>query len=190
MSRTGRLGILAAAAVAVAVAGCQSTPAGVATTATPTVGPSATISATPTAPGSSAGPAALATGNFASHGGKIHLEATGDGPTVTGRMTYTDEGNAANGGFVVDLVCARTTGGGLILIGGPVIESTNAYFESAPKGSNIALILQRGSPVKAEIFVEHPDPHEPSCPKFLLSIADVRPAGALEPIDGNIDFRT
>jgi hypothetical protein len=189
MSRTGRLGISAAAVLTLAVAGCQSTPAGAATAAAPTVGPSAAIAATATAVAPSASPAPLAKGSFGSHGGKIQLDVTGDGPTVTGKMIYTDEGNAANGGFVVNLVCTRTTNAGLILIGGPIIEATNAYFESAPVGSNIALILQPGTPVKAEINVEHPDPHEPSCSEYLDSISDERPAGALEPITGTIELR-
>ena len=129
----------------------------------------------------------LAVGSFESHGGDIELEATGEGSNVTGSMTYTDV--VANaGGFVVDLVCTRTTDDGLILIGGPIIESTNGYVESAPEGSNIALVLQPGSPVNAEIFVEHPDPHEPSCPAFLESIPDERPPGALEPIEGTIEL--
>ena len=118
-------------------------------------------------------PAPIAVGSFSSHGGNIELEATGEGSNVTGSMTYTDVGGEALGGFTVNLVCTRTTDGGLILIGGPIIGSTNGYVESAPKGSNIAIVLQRGSPVKAFIHVEYPDPHEASCPAFLDSIPDL-----------------
>ena len=138
-------------------------------------------------------PAPIAVGTFSSHGGNIELEATGEGSNVTGSMTYTDVGGADLGGFVVDLACTRTTDRGLILIGGPISESTKGYVESAPEGSNIAIVLQRESPVKAEIWVEHPDPHEPSCPAFLETIPDLgdpaRDPSALEPIVGTIELR-
>jgi hypothetical protein len=147
-------------------------------------GPTATPS-TSTAP--------LAVGTFNSHGGTIELDAAGDGAAVTGTMTYADVGGTDLGGFTVDLACARTTDGGLILIGGPVIESTNGYVESAPEGTNMAIVLQRGTPVKAEVWVEHPGPHEPSCPAFLESIPDLgdpdRDPSALEPIEGTIELR-
>jgi hypothetical protein len=103
-------------------------------------------------------------------------------------MTYADVGGESLGGFVVDPQCTRTTPGGLIMIAGPITESTKGYIESAPVGTNIALILQPGSPVSAEIFVESPDPHEPDCGKFLDSIADERPPGALEPITGAVEL--
>ena len=77
---------------------------------------------------------------------------------MTGSMTYTDVGGEALGGFTVDLVRTRTTDGGLILIGGPVIDSTKGYVESAPEGSNIAIVLQRGSPVNAFIHAGAPRP--------------------------------
>ena len=146
--------------------------------------PSAVPSATPTP---------LAAGTFRSHGGDIELRATGDGPNVTGTMTYTDEGGAARGGFVVDLTCTRTTAGGLILIGGPITESTGIYQESAPVGKNVAMVLQRGSPVKAEVAGEWADPHQPSCSEFLDTIPDLgdadRDPAALEPIEGTIELR-
>jgi hypothetical protein len=138
-------------------------------------------------------PAPIAVGSFSSHGGNIELEATGEDSNVTGSMTYTDVGGEALGHFVVDLACTRTTDGGLILIGGPISESTKGYVESAPVGSNIAIVLQRGSPVMAEVHVEHPDPHEASCPAYLESIPDLgdpdRDPGALEPIVGSIELR-
>ena len=135
-------------------------------------------------------PAPLAVGNFGSHGGSIELDAAGDGADVTGTMTYTDAGGADLGGFAVDLACTRTTDGGLIVIGGPIIEST---IEHAPKGSNVAIVLQRGSPVKAVFWFEHPDPHEASCPAFLEGVPDAGGSGteprALEPIEGTIELR-
>jgi hypothetical protein len=137
-------------------------------------------------------PVPLAVGSFRSHGGQIELAATGEGSNVTGSMTYTDEGGEALGHFVVNLVCTRTTVGGLILIGGPITDSTKGYVDSAPVGSNIAMVLQRGSPVKAYIHVEHPDPHEPSCPAFLQSIHDLGNAesdASFEPISGTVELR-
>ena len=136
-------------------------------------------------------PAPLAVGNFRSHGGSIELDAAGDGPDVTGTMTYTDAGGADLGVFTADLACTRTTDSGLIVIGGPVTESTNV--EIAPKGSNVAIVLQRGSPVKAVFWFEHPDPHEASCPAFLEGVPDAGDSGsepsALEPIEGTIELR-
>ena len=179
MNTYAKFALAAAAVLVVAVVGYNVLPGrgGVG-------GPSATPSPSP---------AQLAAGSFSSHGGNIELDATGEGSNVTGSMTYTDVGGADLGGFTVDLVCTLTTDGGLILIGGPIIESTKGYVESAPEGSNIALVLQRGSPVKAEIYVEHPDPHEASCPAFLESIPDLgdaeRPPSALEPIEGTIELR-
>ena len=135
-------------------------------------------------------PAPLATGSFLSHGGQIELDATGDGADVTGSMTYTDVGGQEIGAFTVDLGCTRTTDGGLVLIGGPVTDST---VDLAPEGANVAIVLQRGSPVKAEIWLEGPDPHEPSCPAFLETIPDLgdpgRDPSALEPIEGTIELR-
>jgi hypothetical protein len=138
-------------------------------------------------------PAPIAVGSFSSHGGNIELEASGDGSNVTGSMTYADVGGEALGGFTVDLVCTLTTNGGLIMIGGPVIDSTKGYVDDAPEGSNIAIVLQPGSPVNAFIHVEHPNPHEASCPAFLKSIPDLGDPdldpGALEPIEGTVELR-
>jgi hypothetical protein len=135
-------------------------------------------------------PAPLAKGSFISHGGQIELDATGDGADVTGSMTYTDVGGEETGSFTVDLACTRTTDGGLVLIGGPVTDST---VDLAPEGANVAIVLQRGSPVKAEIWLEGPDPHEPSCPAFLETVPDLgdpgRDPSALEPIEGTIELR-
>jgi hypothetical protein len=139
-------------------------------------------------PSASPGAASLAAGSFGSHGGNIQLDATGGGSNVTGSMIYADQGGAELGGFVVDLQCTRQTEGGLIFIGGPISDSTKGYATDTPVGTNIALILQRGSPVTAEIFVENPDPHEPDCMTFLQSIPNERPQGALEPIVGAVEL--
>jgi hypothetical protein len=110
---------------------------------------------------------------------------------VTGSMTYSDPGGEDVGGFKVDLACTRTTDSGLIMIGGPVTNSKDV--DAAPEGSNVAIVLQRGSPVKAVFWLEHPDPHEASCPAFLESIPEEGDPGyepgGLEPIEGTIELR-
>ncbi len=135
-------------------------------------------------------PTRLAVGSFTSHGAQVELDATGDGSNVTGSMTATDTGGDEPGSFTVDLACTRTTDSGLILIGGPVTESTN-YDDWAPVGSHVAIILKRGSPVKA--FIHSEDPPLASCPAFLDSLPDEGDPGfelsALEPIEGTIDLR-
>jgi hypothetical protein len=136
----------------------------------------------------SATPVPLAVGSFLSHGGQIELHATGDGQNVKGTMTYADPANAADR-FAVDLACTRVTAGGLILIGGTVTDSA---YDSEPKGSRVSIVLQRGTPVKALIHSEYPDPAFASCKAFLESIPDVGDAAfmsVLEPIQGTITLR-
>jgi hypothetical protein len=177
-----RIAVAAVAVLAIAILGLNLLPkSGVG-------GPSATATPSPTA-----STVALAEGTFSSHGGDIQLDATGGGTNVAGTMTYADSGGAHLGGFVVDLACTRTTDRGLILIGGRVSDSTNAYVESAPVGKNVAIVLQPGSPVRAELSGEwDTSPHEPDCMTYLRSIPDLgdqaREPNALEPIDGTIDL--
>ena len=152
-------------------------------------GPGGQTSA-PTVPPPS--PAQLAVGSFISHGAQIELNATGEGSNVTGSMTAVDVGGAEQGSFTVDLGCTRTTDSGLIMIGGPVTDSTN-YDQFAPKGSNVAIVLQRGSPVKAFIHPELPNPHAASCAVFLETVPDEGDpefeSSSLEPIEGTIELR-
>ena len=140
----------------------------------------------------SASPAALASGSFISHGAQIELYASGAGSNVTGSMTATDVGGDVIGSFTVDLACTRVTNSGLILIGGLVTDSTN-YDDFAPKGGRVAIVLQRGSPVKAFIHAEYPDPPGANCQAFLEGVPDVGDPGfepsALEPIEGTIELR-
>ena len=179
MNTYAKFAIAAAAVLVVAVVGYNLLPGrgGVG-------GPAATPSPSP---------APLAEGSFISHGGSIELDATGDGADVTGTMRYTDVGGAELGGFVVDLACTRTSPGGLILIGGPIIESTKGHVESEPEGSNVAIILRRGSPVNAVFWFDDPNPRTASCPAFLESVPDERDPrwrqSALEPIDGTVELR-
>lgn len=171
-------GRVSAFALAIALAGCAPTSSGTHQPASATV--------------PSPSPAPLAKGSFKSHGGQIELDATGGGANVSGSMTYTDVGGESVGRFAVDLACTQVTDGGLIVIGGLVSDSAHVD-DYAPKGSNVAIVLQRGSPMKAFIALEHPDPHEASCPAFLESIPDVGGPGfepsALEPIEGTIELR-
>ena len=176
-----KLAAAAAAVLLVAVVGYNLLPRIGGFGGRPTATPSLTASSTP-----------LAVGSFISHGGRIELSATGEGANVTGSMTYTYLFPPDSGGFVVDLACTQTTDRGLIVIGGPVTESTKVDGP-APKGSNVAIVLQRGSPVEAEFWFEHPRPHEDSCPAFLASIPDLGDPGrgpqGLEPISGTLEVR-
>ena len=179
-----RFGVAAAAVVIAAVLLIRFLPGGNVggeTEPTPTPSPS---------------PAPLAVGSFRSHGGQVELDANGEGSNVTGSMTVSDiragafdVGGADVASFAVDLACTRTTDSGLIVIGGLVTDSTN-IDQYAPVGSNVAIILQPGSPVKAVFWFEHPDPHQASCPAFLESISDAGDfATSLQPIGGTLELR-
>ncbi len=179
MKNTFRIALAAVAVVVVAIIGYQFLPS------SGTGGPVATPTPTPT-------PTVLAVGSFTSHGAQIELDATGEGSNVTGSMTAVDEGGDKPGSFTVDLACTRTTDSGLTMIGGLVTDSTN-YDDWAPVGSYVAIVLQRGSPVKAFLHSEAPDPLRASCPAFLEGIPDEGEPGFessyLEPIEGTIELR-
>jgi hypothetical protein len=157
------------------------------------VGSPPDASPSPSAAASAASPPPFAAGSFGSHGGNIQLDVVGEGPSVTGSMTYADDGSAGAGGFVVDIACGRTTDGGLIAIGGLVTESTGDYADSVPVGHNAGIVLQPGSPVKAELIGEWgTEAHEPSCATFLESVPDLgdpaRDPNGLEPITGSVEL--
>ena len=185
VNRLLTIGLAAAAVVVIAIVGYQFLGN------SNTGGPDATATPEPTV--SSPGAAQLAAGRFESHGGQIELDASGEGSNVTGSMIYADLGGADLGGFTVDLQCTRISDGGLILIGGPVIQSSKGYAQDAPVGSNVAIVFQRGSPVKAFIHVEYPNPHEANCLTFLASVPDLGDPGfdasVLEPIVGAVTLR-
>jgi hypothetical protein len=165
MNTYAKLALAAAAVLVVAVVGYNVLPGrgGVG-------GPNATPSPSP---------APLAVGSFISHGAQIELDATGEGSNVTGSMTGSEEGNR----FTVDLACTRTTDGGLIVIAGTVSAST---FDPFTEGSRAAIILERGSPVRAGFMFE--DAPNATCLAFLEGDFDDAIAG-LEPIVGTIDLR-
>lgn len=53
--------------------------------------------------------------------------------------------------FSVDLRCARTTEDGLIMVGG-YTDGAGGRFAGTPDGTLAAIVLKRGSPVKAQIW--------------------------------------
>jgi hypothetical protein len=149
----------------------------------PTARPSAAASLLP-APTPKA--ATLAVGNFTSHGVATQLDARGSGADVTGTMTVSDSGLRAT----VALECARTTEGSLILIGGLVTDSTfDDYF---PQDRRVAVIFQRGDPVKAVWWVPLvADPPVATCQALVEDVIDLEEVSAgLEPIGGSVELGT
>ena len=68
---------------------------------------------------------------------------------------------------------------------------TESTIDSEPKGGRVAIVLQPGSPVRAVIHTEGPDPAKATCQAFLETIPDVGDAAfmsVMEPIDGVIDL--
>jgi hypothetical protein len=129
------------------------------------------------------------TGSFVSHGARIELHATGAGARVTGVLTATDvAGGSAVGTFTVALACAERTPSGLVLVGG-LVTASRSYEDWAPVGTNVAVVLQPGTPVKA--FIHSGD--GPDCAHFLLGIGDIGDpqfeSTALEPIEGSVDIQ-
>ena len=107
----------------------------------------------------------MARGNFVTVRGAVELEATGEGCSVTGRMTVSEEVHA----FTVDLQCTRTTEDGLILIGGYTIDTAGGGSWLSPEGTLAAIVLKRGSPVLAAISSQRggPTSEAASCLAFL-----------------------
>ena len=176
--------IAAAAVLAVAIVGYNLLPRSGGVGASPTP----TLQETP-----SASPAPLAVGSFQSHGANIELLAWGEGSNVTGTLIATDVAGETVGKFTLVLGCARTSPGGLVEIGGVVTEAVK-YEDFAPKGARIAIVLQPGTPVRAFIHAEYPDPPKATCQAFLESILpDLGDPGfdssILEPIVGTIELR-
>ena len=158
----------AAAVLVVAVAGYQLLPRSSGVGGEPTIAPSPS-------------PSLLARGTFlVPDDNATVLDATGDGANVTGTMTVFEEGDIA-----VDLECTRTTEGGLILIAGTVSESANDAF---PEGSRFAIILQRGSPVRASFMFGETLPGA-TCLNFLEGPIDAEVGSGLRPIEGTIELR-
>ena len=96
-------------------------------------------------------PVLLARGSFVIRDwNKVDFEATRQGSSVTGRMTVGQKGGTSD--FLrVDLRCARTTEDGLIMIGG-YTDGGGGRFAGVRDGTLAAIVLKRGSPVKAQIW--------------------------------------
>ena len=138
--------------------------------------------------------ALLARGNFVvsdGSGGRraVEIDAVARGSSVTGRMTVSLEGAS----FTVDLQCTRTTEDGLIMIGGMTTDSTSPI---APEGRWAAIVLKRGSPVRADLWYErggHPIAYAASClaglDEQLARERRIRPDGDfLSPIGGTVEL--
>ena len=130
-------------------------------------------------------PAPLAVGTFTSHGVTTELDARDAGPNVTGTMTVSDTGMRAS----VALECTGTIGEGLIAIGGLVTDST--FDDNFPEGRRVAIIFQRGSPVKAVWYIAHvAEAPVDSCQALVEDVIDPEEAApGLEPIEGTVELR-
>lgn len=124
-------------------------------------------------------PNALVAGSFTAGFGSgtvIQIDATGGGTTVSGQMDVSQE----SGRFSVALQCARALGTDIRLIGGDVIDST---YHAAPKGSRVAIALERGTPVMAILWFED-QPPAASCSAFLDGVPS--PLPNLQPVSGEV----
>ena len=137
-------------------------------------------------------PPLLARGNFESIGGEVDFEASGGGSDVTGHMTVSGEGQNEPWAITVDLQCA-TTEDGLVMIGGVVTDRTG---EEAPQEGNWAgIYLERGSPVEASVW---PRPsgrvRGGLCVEFLDEqlmwerSTHLEPVDFADPVDGTIEL--
>jgi hypothetical protein len=153
----------------VAFAGYQFLPSNGGTGGRPTTAPS------PGAP-------LLAQGSFTvPDNNPTELDARGDGSSVSGTMTVSDDG----GRFTVDLECTRTTEGGLIVIAGTVSESTIGAF---PEGGRFGIILEPESPVRAGFVFDGEGTPTATCPDFVAGPIDAEAGPGLKPIEGNVEF--
>ena len=160
----------AAAVLVVAVVGYQFLPGNGGIGGRPTIAPSPS-------------PALLAVGNFTSHGVTAQIDARGAGDSVTGMLTVSDSGRHAT----VDLECSRLTDG-LIIIGGLVSDST--FDDNFPEGRRVAVIFERGSPVKAVWLIALIDEAPVDTCRALVE-DEFKPeeaAPGLEPIEGTVEL--
>jgi hypothetical protein len=99
------------------------------------------------------GPVLLGRGSFDIRDwGRVDFEATREGSTVTGRMAI-GRGRGSGWPMNVALECTRTTEDGLIMIGGRITSGPSELATPWAEGSLAAIVLKRGSPVKAAIWV-------------------------------------
>lgn len=171
MNTYAKLLAAAAAVLVVAVVGYQFLPRDGGPGGQPTIAPSPSQ-------------ALLARGTFTAKVGggyTVDLDATGRDSSVSGSMIVSQ----GTKGYTVNLECTRTIDG-LLWIGGDVTASTNS---DAPTGTRAAIVLLRGSPVKAIFAWQMNDPRSASCQAFfddMIAGDDVR--AGMEPIEGTLEF--
>jgi hypothetical protein len=157
--------------------------------------------ATPTPQPPSPSPVAvtLASGSFTvplgEFGEAVDIEAVRTGDDVSGTMEISDP-SGGEGAYSVDVQCARTTGDGVLVVGGEVTEST--YQEFIGEGAYVAIALAPGTPVRmlwAVDVLATDDPPAPaeSCSAFVESLlGDSGFFNAVEvqgrPIDGDLEL--
>lgn len=111
---------------------------------------------------------------------RVEFEATRDGSSVTGRMTVGLDAarrlgeEHASDFLSVDLRCVRTTEDGLIMIGG-YTDAAGGRFAGMPDGTLAAIVLKRGSPVKAQIWAGS-----------LVNVSGTQPTNCLEYLDASL----
>jgi len=158
-----KLGLVAAAVVAVALLGARFLPGMVGGPPDPTPIP------TPTA-------VTLASGTFTAplreFGEAIDIEAIRTGDDVSGTMEISSPAGG-EGAYSVVVQCARTTDDGFLIIGGEVTEST--YEEFIAEGAYVVIALATDTPVRMLWAVdvlatdEVPAPAD-SCSAYLDSV--------------------
>lgn len=181
--------VVAAVMIAVAVMGWTLLPRspGVPPGASPTPVPSPTLTPTPV-PTATPAPSAptLVSGQFQAAFGTVEIDATGIAADVPGSGTRVsgsmDVSMSAQRRLSVELRCARTEGNGILLIGGPVTESTHP---DVAQGARVALVLQQADPVKAILWFEGHTVAR-SCSAFLRRAPDS--AKYLQPVDGDLEL--
>ena len=158
-----KVGLVAAAVVAVALLGVRFLPGMVGSPPDPTPMPTSTA-------------VTLASGTFTAplgeFGEAVDIEAVRTGDAVSGTMEISNPAGG-EGAYSVDVQCARTTDDGSLLIGGEVTEST--YEEFIEDGAYVVIALAPGTPVRmlwaVDVLVtdEVPAPAE-SCSAFVESL--------------------
>lgn len=143
-------------------------------------------------PTPSPSPSLLARGSFVTGDGAVELEATGDGSSVTGRMTVSAQGQNEPYTFTVDLQCARNSEDGLIMIGGITTDSTG---QEAPRaGTWAGIYLERGTPVEASIWRPFGRVEGGHCLEFLDDqlmwerTTHLEPVDFADPIEGTVEL--
>jgi hypothetical protein len=181
-----KLGAAAVAIIAAAILGVRFLPGAVGEPSDPTPSP------TPVAVTLASGTFTAPLGEF---GEAIDIEAVRTGDDVSGTMAISNP-VGGDGAYSVDVQCASTAGGGVVIIGGEVTEST--YEEFVAEGAYVAIALAPGTPVRMLWAVDViatddvPAPAE-SCSAYVESwLGDPELLEALDvhgnPIQGDLEL--